>query len=624
MNSTGNPTDDPTLRCDVVMKGGVTSGVVYPGAIAKLAETFRFVNIGGTSAGAIAAAITAAAEYNRQTGNGYAGFKKVDAIPTELAKNHTLFRLFKPNDRTRSYFNILMTFFAKRATVMKVFGIIRIAINGFPISTIVPGALAYFLCLHLHHAGEWSAEHILLSALFVVLSSCTGLAVGIVIGGYRAFVKNEYGLCSGMSDKNRNDQSVLSSWLSEKIDNIAGMPPNRPLTLGDLWCGRLCSAQDDEVRPTDPMINLEMVTTCVSHGRPYTFPVDQHLLLFKPADLLPFVPRYVIEHMKRCSVDAPASGSSSVSSDYAIMKLPPMRDLPVVLVARMSLSFPVLLRPVPLYAIDYGSLSRQFASAEAYPEKCWFSDGGLSSNFPIHSFDSPLPNWPTFGLNLGSFRSKADYDPKNQAANVWMPANNQQGLQDTWQRFSNPKGFFECMLSAIREWQDKMMMRMPGYRDRVVTVLLDDDEGGLNLDMESAKIIELADRGRAAGAELVRRFAVRSTGAFTGKMDWENHRIIRYRATMDRVQRYFDSFEQVFRAASQPGDCSYDALIGMSSGSGVTMRPYPWPKSKPVGAAAQSETRKIVALSNAWRSSMVDFSDGSPRPRGKLAVRSIF
>ena len=41
------------LECDLVMRGGITSGIVYPCAIAKLAETYRFRSIGGTSAGAV-------------------------------------------------------------------------------------------------------------------------------------------------------------------------------------------------------------------------------------------------------------------------------------------------------------------------------------------------------------------------------------------------------------------------------------------------------------------------------------------------------------------------------------------------------------------------------------------
>lgn len=49
-------------NCDIVMKGGITSGIVYPRAVSELAKSFHFKNIGGTSAGAIAAAATAAAE----------------------------------------------------------------------------------------------------------------------------------------------------------------------------------------------------------------------------------------------------------------------------------------------------------------------------------------------------------------------------------------------------------------------------------------------------------------------------------------------------------------------------------------------------------------------------------
>ena len=40
--------------CDIVMKGGVTSGVVYPGAVCELAKHYQFKSIGGASSGAIA------------------------------------------------------------------------------------------------------------------------------------------------------------------------------------------------------------------------------------------------------------------------------------------------------------------------------------------------------------------------------------------------------------------------------------------------------------------------------------------------------------------------------------------------------------------------------------------
>ena len=54
MNEQPSPPKD--RFCDLVMKGGVTSGIVYPKAISRLAAHYHFKNIGGSSAGAIAAA----------------------------------------------------------------------------------------------------------------------------------------------------------------------------------------------------------------------------------------------------------------------------------------------------------------------------------------------------------------------------------------------------------------------------------------------------------------------------------------------------------------------------------------------------------------------------------------
>ena len=39
------------LECDLVMKGGVTSGIIYPSTVCELARTYRFRAVGGASAG---------------------------------------------------------------------------------------------------------------------------------------------------------------------------------------------------------------------------------------------------------------------------------------------------------------------------------------------------------------------------------------------------------------------------------------------------------------------------------------------------------------------------------------------------------------------------------------------
>src|SRR5215469_11365221 len=110
-NTTSGDFLNPSKRCDIVMKGGITSGVVYPNTVSILAQTYRFVSIGGTSAGAIAAAATAAAEYRRQQGSGE-GFEKLSNLPKFLAekpKGHShanLFYLFQPDPAARVLFDL--------------------------------------------------------------------------------------------------------------------------------------------------------------------------------------------------------------------------------------------------------------------------------------------------------------------------------------------------------------------------------------------------------------------------------------------------------------------------------------------------------------------------------------
>ena len=114
MNASIDASDVGRRYCDVVMKGGITSGVVFPAAIARLSTQFRFRNIGGTSAGAIAAAGAAAAEYRRAidaANSGY-GFARLGELGMWLGERpdgrHTrLYHLFPPEPALRRHFAIL-------------------------------------------------------------------------------------------------------------------------------------------------------------------------------------------------------------------------------------------------------------------------------------------------------------------------------------------------------------------------------------------------------------------------------------------------------------------------------------------------------------------------------------
>ena len=72
---------EPTRNCDILMKGGITSGVIYPLAVCKLATQYGLRSVGGSSAGAIAAAAAAAAESNPSRQD---GFTRLEALPDDI------------------------------------------------------------------------------------------------------------------------------------------------------------------------------------------------------------------------------------------------------------------------------------------------------------------------------------------------------------------------------------------------------------------------------------------------------------------------------------------------------------------------------------------------------------
>ncbi len=120
--------------CDIVMKGGVTSGIVYPQAIAELANHYRLKSIGGTSAGAIAACLAAAAEYKRSNTGSFEGYEKIAALAAELQgqpesvpkkKFSTLFGLFQPSEKTAPLFKILGSTLNQENGGKRFFGALR-------------------------------------------------------------------------------------------------------------------------------------------------------------------------------------------------------------------------------------------------------------------------------------------------------------------------------------------------------------------------------------------------------------------------------------------------------------------------------------------------------------------
>ena len=212
-----------------------------------------------------------------------------------------------------------------------------------------------------------------------------------------------------------------------------------------------------------------MITTNLTYGRPYRLPFAERVFLFDPAEWKDFFPpeimKWLVEH---------PHNPEKADEHLPLRQLPAASHFPVVVAARLSLSFPGLLSAVPIYAVDRSRKKPK----DRKPEKCWFSDGGICSNFPVHFFDSALPRWPTFAINL------RPYHPDHPKRPVWMPNKNLGGLTEWRTHFDQGSGirrlggFAGAIISTMKSWTDNTQTRLPGYRDRVAHISLDDRTEG--------------------------------------------------------------------------------------------------------------------------------------------------
>src|SRR5436190_18734054 len=98
---------EPTRKqCDLIMKGGITSGVVYPEAVLALHARYDFRSIGGASAGAIAAAATAAAQHGEAAAG--SGFQGLAALNADLKRPGGIVDLFEPTPRAAPLFRVFL------------------------------------------------------------------------------------------------------------------------------------------------------------------------------------------------------------------------------------------------------------------------------------------------------------------------------------------------------------------------------------------------------------------------------------------------------------------------------------------------------------------------------------
>ena len=594
--------------CDLVLTGGVASGVVYPWAIVELARHFRFRNIGGTSVGAMAAALAAAAEYGRRTGFEFP-FEPLRRIPAALGEvlpdgRTRMLSLFQPcvhGERLIEIWGKVGCGCDDARTAPEKSGFTWTRIIRETFRTYMRPALAGALVglvlsllpwLIFKRVPTWIEP---IQLVLGVVAAVATIALAVIVGSVfflllsvwwdvkHGLIENGYGLCKGGTLEPpgpEGERPGLTQWLHEGIQLSAGLKKkDRPLTFRDLWNAPVYpGAVRRPCGPSDPAslrsINLQTITTNLSHERPYRLPLEDRSswLYFKPDELQDFFPPEVLDALTRSARPYRPMSDSDPPAERVpagILELPGA-DLPVVVAARLSLSFPFLFSAVPLWAVDYEAPRNQRTL-----RRCQFTDGGASSNFPIHLFDASVPRWPTFGLWLDR---KGAYRPKQD---VWLPETLDRGRGDDWNRFdplsqieqpdaaqarpgqspmSGGKhkvfriltrakpggaaphkeetvttkhfvGFVGAIAKSAVDWRDRTGLRLPHVRNRVARLKLGEGEGGLNIGMPRKQILEMAYRyGTLAGQTFAEEY-VAPPGTAVAPV-WTEHRWVRMELLM--------------------------------------------------------------------------------------------
>ncbi|GAB3377850.1 hypothetical protein GCM10027432_01260 [Lysobacter fragariae] len=623
------------LQCDLVMKGGITSGVIYPSLIERLSRRYRFRSIGGTSAGAIAAAACAAAEFGRQSGGARNPFADLAQLPTLLGGKvgdaSMLLSLFQPTPALSGHFRVLVRALNRKTTMERLLAVLTEiiqhywalmlfalmlmgivlapglhAVVGSPWSATagmlgtwllfaavawiaqrryvrktrhvnlwllalpwLAGIATTFVLLHfLLHAPSSAAFRVALAS--AVLVPC-GLALAIalcVMFSTLTFMHglhgNFWGMCRGRTERGSAGPG-LTDWFDGYLNGLAGLgQTDAPLTFGDLWKGRRGEGAAGEgphadSGAVDRVVDLQVMTTAASQQMCYSIPFRDDAIPFyyDPAEWARLFPPHVMGWLDAASARA-WEGHAEVHFGSTLLKrLPPDRDLPVVVAVRMSLSFPILLSAVPLYACDYSD-----GGAEHEAKRVWFSDGGLSSNMPLHFFDAPLPTRPTFAINLKSPHPRYPIKPgvkacEQEGNRVYLPTRPSSGALRYWKAPAESMGAgllqFVCSLvETMRNWRDEIQFPYPAYRDRIVQISQLDDEGGLNLNMPAKVIETLGDAGHCAAERLIARFDP-PPGEGPKADGWKQHREVRLRTFLSLVE------EMACRKSL--GDPQWDELV---------------------------------------------------------------
>ena len=572
--------EDAAPLCDLVLEGGVTSALIYTGLIARLSCHYRFKRLGGTSSGAVAAAAGAIAQRakletlkkppgQREKPPDAAFEEGVREFPRNLAKTDkqgrtALFRLFQAQESTCRGHRVVATWLKYRAQGWGTATVRALAttVCNFWVSFLIGALPGLWILLTtwrpLWPNGLQDPVNWISPALGLALMLGLGLLAAVLWAVWttlRGMMRNHFGLCSGMQGAEYGDDgTALTPTLHRFFNELLGRnaEAEKPVIFAELW-GK------DALAGGDREIDLQVITTALNLRRPFRLPNEPGVdplggFFYDPKEWKELFPKVVLRWLEkhRRLADGPRVTNEQGDELYA---LPPPPQWPVLVAVRLSLSFPGLLSAVPMYTIEWRRklqtekqppartpLAGATGEKALVPVKVYFSDGGITSNCPVHLFDAPLPGHPTFAVRLDTFESG-----DGGRHRIWLPGDRKEPpprvrpfaarctLAVAW-------SFVFGIVDTAREWRDGLQRSLPGYRERVVVVGLKPREGGLNLAMSPRTIRRVAALGSRAALRLQRAFDGPRTDGQPNA--WDRHRWIRLRSTLAAAQRYLEELQK--------------------------------------------------------------------------------
>ncbi|OLE96211.1 MAG: hypothetical protein AUG75_23130 [Cyanobacteria bacterium 13_1_20CM_4_61_6] len=302
----------------------------------------------------------------------------------------------------------------------------------------------------------------------------------------------------------------------------------------------------------------------------------------------------------------------------------------------MSLSFPILLSAVPLYTLSTQAYNdfrdRKIARLEADPkygqlQLNWFSDGGICSNFPIQFFDVWLPKWPTFGFNLtklSSAFSTSALQPCDETAQsaaaaarklneepVYLPKPEDKQDPD-WDNLNSLLSFAQAIFGTAQNYRDTLQANLPSYRERIVQIRLNKDEGGLNLAMPKAIIDKVVSKGQEAGATLCK----------PNEFNFDHHVWVRFLVLMAQLEDQILGMQEVLKSPDFEHRLEQQLKMSLDPESR-----YPYWKDAPWTENVAPRVAAMLDLIKHWNISPLDdqknpcfFRKDAPLPRPVLRV----